>query len=155
LWRTSVAALLRNDGSPTLPSEFGSIQEFHQGTETKTVILIQDAHAIPDAQKSIRGLIDYFQKEYGVGLVAVEGASSQLDSQIFRSFPDKDLLKKVFEEYESQGELAGGTSAAIFSDSSSLYHGIEDWNLYEEGIALYLKAIEQAPEILKEAEGRR
>ena len=140
-----------------VPKEIGKIQESYQGKEKETVVLIQDAHAIPDAQRSIQKLIDYFQKEYGVSLVALEGAASELDPQIFRSFPDKELLRKVFEEYQAQGELAGGTAASIFSaqggsasgGNETIFHGIEDWKFYEEGLGLYLQAMKKEPELLE------
>ena len=43
--------------------------------------------------------------------MAVEGASSELDPQIFWSFPNKELLKKIFETYLDRGELTGTTAA--------------------------------------------
>ena len=133
-----------------LPSEIGKIQETYRSPHpSPVVILIQDAHAIPNAQHNIQRLIDFFQKQYGVGLVALEGANAPLDPQIFKSFPDKELLKKVFAEYEARGELTGGTAAAIFNEQPSLYQGIEDWNLYEEGVGFYLQAMEKESQILE------
>ncbi len=114
------------------------------------VVLIQDAHAIPQAQKNIQKLIGHFQSQYGIKLIGVEGASSQFDPQIFRSFPDQELLKKTFEGYSERGELTGSAAAAIFppeGDNEVAYHGVEDWTLYEQGLALYLAAMEKEPDI--------
>lgn len=130
-----------------LPKEIGKIQETYRGTSDKIVVLIQDAHSIPDAQRSIRSAIDHFQTQYGVSLVGLEGASEKLDPQIFRSFPDKELLRKTFDAYAQRGELTGGTAAALFNTSASAYHGIEDWPLYEEGVSYFLKATELEGEI--------
>ena len=55
-----------------LPKEIGKIQETYRGTSDKIVVLIQDAHSIPDAQRSIRSAIDHFQTQYGVSLVGLE-----------------------------------------------------------------------------------
>lgn len=82
-----------------IPPDYGTIQESYQAPATqdsrpKTVILIN---------------------KYGVNLVALEGASAPLDPQIFKSFPVKELLKKVFKEYQERGEVTGGTASAIFS----------------------------------------
>ena len=123
-----------------LPKEIGKIQETYRGTSDKIVVLIQDAHSIPDAQRSIRSAIDHFQTQYGVSLVGLEGASEKLDPQLFRSFPDKELLRKTFDAYAQRGELTGGTAAALFNTSPSNYHGIEDWPLYEEGVSYFLKS---------------
>jgi len=150
-----------------VPEKIGRIEEVFQGKGEEAVLLIQDAHAIPDAQRNIQKLIEFFQTEYGVEKIAVEGASSELDPQIFRSFPDKKILKEVFEGYFAKGELTGTTAAAIFSainrggsasrrrrasplaggGNETIFQGIEDWALYEEGLGGYLRAIEKEQEI--------
>ena len=132
-----------------LPAELGKIEETFQGKADEVVILIQDAHTIPEAQRNIQKLISHFQKEYGVGLVGLEGASSQADPQILKSFPDKEILKKVTDEYFEKGELTGTNAAAILNDGKSIYHGIEDWKLYEQALGFYLSAMEKEPALLE------
>ncbi len=151
--------ILKDAASVRVPAGMGKVQEFFQGNG-KTVILIQDAHAIPDAQRNIKKLIDYFQKQYGVRLVATEGTASKGDAQIFKSFPDQELLAEVFEEYTKRGELSGANAAAIFSaeggsasgGNETIFHGVEDWKLYEEGLGFYLAAMQKEPELLKDLE---
>ena len=88
--------LLHDVNDFRLPSDLGTITDrFILPAARQTVILIQDAHAIPDAQRSIQKIIEHVQTQYGVGFVGVEGAASELDPQIFRSFPDKNLLRAV------------------------------------------------------------
>lgn len=130
-----------------VPAEIGKIEQITKGANAKTVILIQDAHAIPDAQRNIEKLIKHFQKQYGIKQVMVEGAASELDPQIFRSFPDKKILQAVFDDYHQKAELTGSTAAAIFSEQESRYYGVEDWNLYEEGLYLYLLAMQNETEL--------
>jgi hypothetical protein len=142
-----------NLASITVPGEIGKIEDLYAGDSGQTVILIQDAHAIPDAQRNIHKLINFFRSQYGIDTIAAEGSASEMDPQIFKSFPDQELLKKVFEKYLEAGELNGTAAAAIFSsnDKSSLarkearFTGIEDWNLYEAGVEAYLRAMEQEP----------
>lgn len=142
-------------GSPTLlydaplillkfsvPKDLGTVKETFLGQSKKTIIIIQDAHAIPDAQRSVQKLIEYSQKNYGINLVALEGASSDLDARFFKSYPDKETLKKVFSQYRERAELAGGTAAAIFSGSEAIYSGIEDWDLYQDGIRYFLESLD-------------
>src|SRR5688572_9985235 len=62
-----------------IPTSLGSIKEAHTGKNAGLVILIQDAHAVPDAQRNIRGLIEYFQANYGLDAVGIEGAHGRLD----------------------------------------------------------------------------
>ena len=61
-----------------LDPAIGKIEETYQSpNQGPVVVLIQDAHAIPEAQRNIRKIIEHFQKEYGVGLVGLEGAASR------------------------------------------------------------------------------
>ncbi|HXV27415.1 MAG TPA: hypothetical protein VD913_00470 [bacterium] len=134
----------------TVPGDLGIIQDLylsHSRPESSFVILIQDAHAIPEVQIKIQKLIGYFQTTYGVKRVALEGAASRLDPQIFKSFPDKKQLKKILNNYYENGELTGSTAAAILNDTDSTYDGIENWHLYEEGLKFYLRAMEKEGEL--------
>jgi len=160
----------------TLPPEIGKIEEIYQARGQVTggkaqanllvsrpvppaplVVLIQDAHAIPEAQRNIQTIIEHFQTHYDIDRVAVEGAASELDLQIFKSFPDQELLKKTFEDYFDNGELTGPTAAAILNDSKSKFLGVEDWKLYEEGLGFYLAAMDKELELLEKLQdaGRR
>jgi len=130
-----------------IPSSIGKIQEFWQGTSGDTVVLVQDAHAIPAAQRSIKALIEHFQKTYGLSFVGLEGAASELDPLIFRSFPDREILRKTFDEYFDRGELTGPVAAAVLGNEALEFQGIEDWDTYEQGLALYLAAAKKQPEI--------
>ena len=54
-----------------IPPDHGTIVEKYQGRSDRTVVLIQDAHDIPQAQEHIRSLIEHFQDSYGIDLVAL------------------------------------------------------------------------------------
>jgi phosphoenolpyruvate-protein kinase (PTS system EI component)/SAM-dependent methyltransferase len=138
-----------------VPPEIGSVQEFYRGKVPRVVFLVQDAHAIPDAQGHIRDLIRYFRNTYGVEQVALEGASDRLDPKILRSFPDPKTLNAVLAEFQSQGHLPGSVAAAILEDPKISYWGIEDWGLYEEGIGYYLEALKRQTEISDRLSGIR
>lgn len=135
----------------SIPEEIGTLKEKFEGRDGRMVFILQDAHAIPDAQRNIQKIIDYVQREYGVELIGLEGTALPLDTLLLRSFPDQARLREVFEDYFQRGELTGGSAAALFNDAPALYHGIEDWNLYEDGLGLFLQATElessMAPEI--------
>ena len=66
----SQATLPQDLGQIELPKNLGKIQEYSNVPGAETVILIQDAHAIPDAQRSIQQLIEFFQNQFGVRHVA-------------------------------------------------------------------------------------
>lgn len=135
------AAIFPKDpGLVEIPAALGRTEDVFKGKSGKTVIILQDAHAIPDSQRNIQKLIGFFQTEFGVSVVGVEGASSELDPQIFRSFPDKELMSRTFDEYFRTGELTGSAAAAILNDKPGYFQGIEDWELYEKGLRLFAQA---------------
>ena len=134
----------------TIPEELGSIQtKVMAPGQNPSVILIQDAHAIVDAQMNIQGLIEYLQTQYGINLVALEGGKGTLDPTLFRSFPEGLVKKKVLGQYLERGELSGAEMAAVFNPKEAAYVGIEDWNLYEENYLAYLRAMQVKEKILK------
>jgi SNF2 family DNA or RNA helicase len=110
-------------------------------------VYLQDAHAIPLAQKSIRALIQFFQQKYGVTLTALEGTEGKLDTTFFRTFPDPERLRKVFEGYLKTGELSGAVAASVLNEQEGEYVGIENWGLYEKGVSYFLKALEEKPRV--------
>jgi hypothetical protein len=134
---TSATALSRELVSPQtapplnlstvkLPEEMGIIDEMYAGPGKQSVVLIRDAHSVPDAQRNIQHIIAYFQEHHGVTLIGLEGASGPLDVQIFKSFPDQMRLRKIFDKYLEKGELAGGPAAALFSSMPGSWFGVED-----------------------------
>ncbi|MFH1799377.1 MAG: phosphotransferase [Candidatus Omnitrophota bacterium] len=143
--------------SLAIPPEMGTItskyqaggQEFGEkdGLRTpnsalRTVILIQDAHTVVNAQENIAKILDHLQKSYSIRLTVLEGARSKLDPTIFRAFPAIDIKQKVLSGYLKRGEITGVQMASIFSEKEHSYYGIEDWNLYEENYRAYLRAQE-------------
>jgi len=54
-----------------IPESLGRVLESFQGDSDKTVFLIQDAHAVYDAQKSMSGLIAYLCSNFAVPFVAM------------------------------------------------------------------------------------
>lgn len=124
-----------------IPIEDGIVETFWQGKSAKpSVMIIQDAHAVPDAQRKIEKIITFLENKYGVKFFGLEGAQGYVDAQIFKSFPDQKKLREVFNRYYASGELTGGNAAAVFSPENARYEGLEDWNFYEKGFKLFSKA---------------
>ncbi len=152
-----------------IPPELGTISEAYRGERgtgneeregasvsrsplavprhDRTVVLIQDAHAVPDAQRSLMKLIEHFQSKYGIRQVALEGAEGKLDPELFRNFPDKEKLAKVFNSYLDSGELSGAAVASVLLPTQTDYVGIEDWDLYQKGITSFLRGLEKQADL--------
>ena len=129
-----------SDASPSGIMAGGERTAVKQPSSERFVVLIQDAHAIVDAQQNIQKLIEHFDKKYGVRLVALEGAKSKLDPMLFRTFPDNNLKKQILSGYLKRGEITGAQMAAIFDEQERVFSGIEDWGLYEGNYRAYLRA---------------
>jgi|GEM_PF-2382426 len=125
------------------PKELGSVTEIFQSPEKHSphVILVQDAHAVPDAQRAITKLTEYFEKNAGLAWVGLEGASRKLDPVLLANYPDKEILKEALESYVSKGEISGAVAAAILGNRRTLYEGLEDSRLYEEDVSAYLESL--------------
>ena len=68
-------------GSFELPEELGIIQErfIPDGRKPdKFVIYVQSAHTNYDSESNTKKLIEFFQKEYGLPLVLLEGGAGSL-----------------------------------------------------------------------------
>ena len=136
-------------GSLKLSEELGTIQDQFipdgdSGQPDQLIIYLRNAHSNYDAETNTRKLIQFFQEQYGLPLVLLEGGEGHLDSLFFKSFPDEALKEKVLNEYVRKGELSGGEIASILGDASnSRYYGIETQKLYDEDKDAFLRASEK------------
>lgn len=128
-----------------IPPELGVVQEVYQGSGLYTVLFIQDAHAIREAQESLTGLIEYFREKHGIQVVALEGTEGRLDPLLFRTFPLQEEMKSLFEGFRSRGEISGAAAASVLLASEGIFAGIEERRLYEAGIRAFLEAQAEIP----------
>ncbi len=135
-----------------VPSEIANLQQVHSAGAKRTVIYVQDAHGVLDAQQNIQKLIQLFQDDYGIRVFGLEGSKEDLDPLILRAFPDAFIRDKVLRQYLDRGELTGADFAAITNPAKSVFHGLEDWNLYQENYLAYLQASELKAKILEKIE---
>ena len=140
--------------SLTLPGALGTIQERFSGEdqagEKPLILYLQSAHTNLDSETNTRKIIGYFEKEYGLNLILLEGGEGRLDSLFFKSFPDEDLKKNVLNDYLSKGDLSGAEVSSILDENHDThYYGIEDQALYQANKDAFLKALENGPALLK------
>ena len=136
-----------------LPTSIGRVEETFSADKTDgpAVYLIQDAHAVYDAQKNITEIIHHLRKHSGVTSVAFEGGSGEMDAAVLRAIPDGFLKEKILDEFMRRGELSGTARAAAEDDGSAVYAGLEDWPLYEKNYVAYLAAQDAKPQALDAA----
>lgn len=135
---------------------YGEVLETYQGKTDRTVILIEDLHSVSEAQESIYQLISFFRKNRGIACVALEGASGELEVDIFRSCPNQSRLQQIIHRHLRSGDLASSVASAIFDKKQGCsYYGIEDWELYQQGLTFFLAAIREEKSILKDLDRLR
>ena len=87
---TAVAqnAVLSSLKDLTLSEYLGHIEDiFEPSGASPKIILIQDAHAVPDAQRSIRHLLLYFQKNTAYARLPLKARRRNLTRKCSRVFP--------------------------------------------------------------------
>ncbi len=128
----------RNDPAYiTIPSGYAEIRERYEGSSDFTVIHIQDAHCIYEAQKNIATILDYLQRSYGVNLIALEGADDVLVTDEFSSFPQKQIRQDVSDYMMKNGRISGAEYFDIVSDSHEKLTGLENRALYTKNLSQY------------------
>ncbi|MFH1209103.1 MAG: glycosyltransferase [Candidatus Omnitrophota bacterium] len=155
-----------------IPSEMGSISKTYFGErgtgneereagsddrspltvsrDDRTVILIQDAHAVVDAQENIVKILGHLQKSYGVRLTALEGAKGRLEPILLKTFPEPSIKRKILAGYEKRAELTGPEMAAVLQEDASEFRGMENWGLYEKNYSAYLQVQQKKDPLLSQ-----
>ena len=76
-----------------VPSELGRVEESHAGTNGKTIVYIQDAHASIEAQERIAEIIVHLVSERGVHTVFEEGYEGPVPSDDLFGFIEDDASR--------------------------------------------------------------
>ncbi|MDX9703776.1 MAG: hypothetical protein RBU23_12150 [Candidatus Auribacterota bacterium] len=133
--------------SLSIPTGYAEIKERYKGSSDITVIHIQDAHCIYEAQKNIAKILEWFNRSCGVTLIAVEGADDVLTTDEFASFPHKQTRVNVSDYMMRSGRISGAEYFDIVSDSGVLLTGLEERSLYTENLSQYKRLLSQRARI--------
>ncbi len=107
-----------------------------------TVILLQDLHTQPEAQKAEGNILQHLFKTYNVRFVASEGAADPFDLEFFQQFPqDKELRTRVAETFLQLGEMTGHEYQAIVEQLPVAMQGVDDPALYTEDLEVFRSAL--------------
>jgi len=138
-------------GTLKIPDNIGTIQELFipptAAPDETVVVYIQNAHSNIDSERNTQNLIAYFQREFHLPLVLLEGGEGKLDNLFFKSFPSKELKEKLMNSYLAKGDLSGGETAAILFDDDTQYFGIENQALYDQNKKAFLETLKKQSEI--------
>ncbi|HQB94871.1 MAG TPA: class I SAM-dependent methyltransferase, partial [Candidatus Omnitrophota bacterium] len=96
--------------SVDIPSELATLDELYQAppvSEPRLVLHIQNAHANYGAQQKVKELLKYLNKTYSIDTIFVEGASSELDPDRLKYFPDDERNRLLADQLAKDGRLTG------------------------------------------------
>ncbi|MFH0985092.1 MAG: response regulator [Candidatus Omnitrophota bacterium] len=164
-----------------IPAELGSLVSSWEppaGTASQEfVVHIQDAHANPEAQKNIAGILKFLAQKYPNLAIGVEGVAGPLHPeylQFFKKFPEAN--QAVVDDLLKKGELGGAelyllqeanTSSVRSTDygerlknvglkmadverrtqNAVRVSGVEDIDLYRENLKTYRELLFKRDEI--------
>lgn len=124
-----------------IPSGYGEVKDRFDGKSEFTVIHIQDAHCVYEAQKNIAAILESLVKDQGVSLITVEGAADKIEVSEYSSFPDPKIRKVVTDYLMKQGKISGAEYFMITSGAQILMTGLEDRLLYQQNLAQFQQSL--------------
>ncbi len=122
-----------------IPAEWGHISEKIQGTNGKTLVLIQEAHVDYSAQKSISEILKNLIENQSLRLILVEGGWDDMGLSYLRNYGSPEGRKEVAEKFLQEGMISAEEYLDVVSDFDMSLWGIEDPKLYEENMEAFLK----------------
>ena len=114
---------------------FATVSQSYLNDGKDIFVLIQDLHSNPEVQTNIYKTIDFFDKNYGINKILIEGApAAKVDTSFIKSLNNYDL--KVSDYLLNKGMLTGTEYFLIKNNSSVPVYGLEDWETYINNIRL-------------------
>jgi len=100
--------------------------------------LIEDAHNLLDAQKSIRSIIKQLKETYPKAMIFVEGTEGPVEWDLFWKFPHQSTKEKVAEYFLQNGRMSGAEVFSAVDTRGEKLFGVETKKAYEENVEAYL-----------------
>ncbi|MBN1587543.1 MAG: iron-containing alcohol dehydrogenase [Candidatus Omnitrophica bacterium] len=134
-----------------IDSAKGRIVEQYKGrTNLPFVVLMQDVHAHPEAQRNASEVIAQLYETNGFELVCSEGAAGWIDTSEVSEFPYPQIRQKAADLFLRLGELTGEEYVKITRFPELKIWGIEDPELYFREGRAYLSILYQKEECVSE-----
>jgi hypothetical protein len=103
---------------------------------TPTVVLIQDIHHNPEAQRNIGEVLKRLKNT----VVGAEAAHGGFDFEPFREFPVAGAVKNIADYLLSTDKISAVSWAGLTSDQSLIVSGVDDPELYAANVRAYQDA---------------
>ncbi|MBN1687645.1 MAG: glycosyltransferase family 4 protein, partial [Candidatus Omnitrophica bacterium] len=135
----------------SIPDKLGTIEEFHQGTNGKTIIYIQDAHDSLEAQENIAKIINHLVEHNGVRTVFEEGYEGPVPTdEFFSIFKDPRAKEKVSYFLMDKLRLGGAEYAHVNRKGDFELIGADSIEFHKKNIEWYKKSAETREAVAKD-----
>lgn len=127
------------------PELLGSVQAQSVQNTVSSVIHIQDAHGSFEAQENIKAILEHLTSSYDVDTIFVEGASEEINPELFRFFKSKDTNDKLVPALV-RDNLIGGPEWFVYENDSKKslnVYGVENSELYQKNLEHYREVLRQ------------
>ncbi len=111
----------------------------------KTIILIQDAHTNTSAQLNIARVLDIILSKQSITNIFLEAGEGDMSLSDLRSAP-LAKRKQVGLKYLKKGILQGSEYFDLTTEHNFKLWGVEDSELYDQGIQIYKNVVDQREE---------
>ena len=136
-----------------IPEQSGITQKSVSKYGQDVIINIQDAHSKLGAQESIVQILDSLVKNYDLKLIALEGASTAIDTSIISSFPVEETRRKAATSLMQEGKISAGEFYSMVSGEPVTLYGVDDPALYRENLDVFRALVEKKVTVRKELKG--
>ncbi|MDR1196639.1 MAG: MFS transporter [Endomicrobium sp.] len=119
------------------------------------VVNVLDLHSNPYVQRNIAKIIEYFDKEYGVESVYLEGAYGQADISWLSVLNGGDVKDAALNSMLESGRLTGAEYYSFLSGRYNIIRGLENKEVYFDNLKRFAQILNGQNEIqtlLNEAE---
>ena len=131
-----------------IPRDLASVRNRTEGTNGKTIVIIEEAHVDYAAQKALAEILKDLIENESLHDVLVEGGWGDVTLTGFKGLADPERRKVVAEAYLREGKLSGEEYLNLSTDLDMRILGVEDPKLYEANMNVFLKISEVRPGLL-------
>lgn len=121
-----------------IQGELGKVVERFVGSSGRSVVILQDLHCVPEAQKNIAGIVRDIAAR-GVLLAGLEGAAGEVDPSFLGVLEDSGLRGTVLDSLLKDGSLTGPEWFSADHPNQLELWGVEDPAMYESNLEAFIR----------------
>lgn len=120
-----------------IPQGLGDIVELYQGRDPRAIVILQDLHCAPAAQRALANITQHLARREKFRLVAMEGASGRIDPAVLGALPERVKRETVLDTLMEDGSLTGLEWLAARGSEKIHLWGAENPALYRKNLEVY------------------